>query len=379
MNENEFNLKYSLEKNSNLILTKMTKKLREVRPKVPKSLNYTIFDTGGFAQIWLKTVGCRFSKIGSCTCCDYWEGEKVNDLVEVFKEALLELNPMVTGILLETSGSVLDENEISMEELKKILELINKKCFNKVIIETHIHTITKEKLDLIKSVLKDTEVCIEVGIESLNREVLKYSLNKMSITTTDMVQLCEIVHESGCKLIGNVMLGVPFLSMKDQIQDAVNSIQKLFKQGIDYIILFPVNIKQYTLVYWLYQNDLFDRVYGQTVLNVLNQVDPKYLDKIDVVWYGNRKQENPGYDLDIIGPYYCKECNDYMMDFFLTFDKEENLDTRITLLHHINDRNCECKCKVAQILHDEFVQDDDFFDRIDVMYHKVLSLSNQKD
>lgn len=372
MNEAEFRNKYNLIDNHNILLSQMTKKLRQKRPKVPSELTYTLFEAGNFAQIWLQTKGCGFSKTGSCSCCDYWEGEKVDNIAEVFQVALAGLSPNITSILIETSGSVLDENEISMQELKSIMELLNERKLKKIVIETHMSTITNEKLHLIRESITSAEVCIEVGVESLSREVLYYSLNKMTVLK-EISQLSEMIHAVDFKLITNVMLGAPFLTLKNQIEDAVNSIRNLFDKGVDYVILFPVNIKQYTLVYWLYQNEMYTRVYGQTVIKVLNQIDKKLLDRVDVVWYGNRKQANPAYELDIIGPYYCEECSDKMMNFFECFNMEENLNKRKELLFNINCLMCDCKNFLEQILHDGNLHKPNMYDQMDHYYEHIVS------
>ncbi|WOO36835.1 hypothetical protein R2R35_24100 [Anaerocolumna sp. AGMB13020] len=372
MNEHEFKIKYSIGGNHNGLLNQITKELRQKRPRVPVDLTYTLFEVNDFAQLWLQTKGCSFSKTGSCTCCDYWEGENLPNIAEVFKEALDKLSPNVSSVLIETSGSVFDDNEIPLKELKKIFELLDKKKYKKIVIETHMNTITRQKLDILKEIITGSEVCIEVGIESLSREVLLYSLNKMTVAK-DITQLCEMVHEKGFKLIGNIMVGVPFLPLSSQIEDAVYGIHKLFEQGIDYIILFPVNIKQYTLVHWLYQNELYERVYGQAVIKVLNQIDRSLLDRIDVVWYGNRKQENPAYGSDILGPYYCEECSEDIMDFLQKFNSQNDLEGRLNLLDGINDYSCECKKSMENTLENEAMQKPDIYDLLDRYYEKMES------
>ena len=55
----------------------------------------------------------------------------------------------------------------------------------------------------------------------------------------------------GIHIIANVLLGIPFLSVRQRIEDAISSICDLLERGIDEIMLFPVNIKPYTLVKFL--------------------------------------------------------------------------------------------------------------------------------
>lgn len=377
MREKDFILKHGLEK-GNPLLTNITRRVREVRPKIPSELRYTIFEAGEFAQIWLKTRGCTYSKVGSCTCCDYWEGDDIYDVVDEFEEALSQIKPNINGLLIETSGSVLDSNEITNEELIKILDMVNEKQFKKVVIETHLNTITTEKLSTISNILKNTEICIEAGVESLDVNILRYSLNKSSVLSSDIKEIVKMIHRSGCNFIANIMLGVPFLSASQQIEDAVISINKLFDMSADYIMLFPVNMKEYTLVNWMYQNGLYERINGQMILKVLEQVKKEYINQIDVVWYGNRKQENPAYKNDILGPLYCETCESSLMDFFYNFNILDDAAKRIKILERIINVDCGCKQVLNRKLEMEHSNGLDRFDYMDTIYTRIKMIEMEE-
>lgn len=377
MKESEFILKHGLEK-GNPILTKLTKHIRGARPKIPSDLRYTIFEAGEFAQIWIKTKGCAYSKAGNCTCCDYWEGDDSYDVIKEFEDALSRINPNINGLLIETSGSVLDSNEITNDELIKILGMVDEKHFKKVVIETHINTITNEKISIIGNALNDTEICIESGVESLDKDIVRYSLNKNSVLSTDVKDVINKLHASNFRFIANIMLGVPFVSTSQQIDDAVNSINKLFEIGTDYIMLFPVNIKEYTLVNWMYQNGLYERVNGQMILKVLEQIESDYINRVDVVWYGNRKQENPAYKNDILGPLYCKTCENSLMDFFNNFNILENAIDRNKLLKKILEEDCVCKQKLKIKLRSKNSSRSDRFDYMDKIYTKLEAIDEEE-
>lgn len=377
MREKDFILKYGLEK-GNPLLTTITKRIRRGRPKIPSDLKYTIFEAGEFAQIWLKTRGCAYSKVGSCTCCDYWEGDDVYEVVGEFEEALSKLKSTIKGLLIETSGSVLDSNEISNQELAMILEMVNERQFKKLVIETHLNTITAEKLSVIRNKVKETEICIEAGVESLSKDILRYSLNKSSVLTAEIEEIVELIHASGCNFIANIMLGVPFVSVSQQIEDAVTSINKLFEIGADYIMLFPVNIKEYTLVNWMYQKGLYERVNGQMILEVLKQVKKKYINRIDVVWYGNRKQKNPAYKNPILGPHYCEKCENKLMDFFFHFNILDDAEKRIKLLEAVTNTECDCKQELRRKLDMARKDGTDKFDYMDSIYTRIKTLEREE-
>ena len=47
----------------------------------------------------------------------------------------------------------------------------------------------------------------------------------------------------------NVLLGAPFLCERDQLDTAVKSVNWAFEQGTDSVVVFPMNIKPFTLLY----------------------------------------------------------------------------------------------------------------------------------
>ena len=78
---------------ANCYLSKWNNQFRLLRPVVNKSLPSTVCQNSSTAQIWLQSDACRFSKQGSCTCCDYFQGETDTDQVEAFKIALKKIQP----------------------------------------------------------------------------------------------------------------------------------------------------------------------------------------------------------------------------------------------------------------------------------------------
>ena len=143
---------------------------------------YDTFFDGKVLQICFFSKGCRCSKNGSCIICDYGKTRKENltktDITEIMNEIFESLDRMPNVVLLNSLGSVLDTQEMPMENIIVLLDKLSEISANVIIFETHYLTINPLILEVIKQKLKDKEVVIELGLESSNREVRENCLNK---------------------------------------------------------------------------------------------------------------------------------------------------------------------------------------------------------
>ena len=74
---------------------------------------------------------------------------------------------MPNVVLLNSLGSVLDTQEMPIENIIVLLDELSKINANVIIFETHYLTINPSILEVIKQKLKDKEVVIELGLELL--------------------------------------------------------------------------------------------------------------------------------------------------------------------------------------------------------------------
>lgn len=345
MNKENFMKKYGIHWNerNNAYLSKWNNYFRSQRPIISSEVEFTICQSGKTAQIWVQSGACRFSKEGGCTCCDYLEGITGNNQFYAFEKALKKMESNTNTIVLNTCGSVLDESELKFEVLLQIINLIKKTAVKTLVLETHIMTIHEEILKTLRQIKGELDIYFEVGIESLNDEVIRFVLNKIPFQR-DIKVMIETIHQYGFHITGNIMVGFPFMDRDMQICDGLESIKKLFSYGIDYIVLFPVNIKKYTLMYYLYEKNMYPIPDGRILLDVLLELTEEELECIDVAWYGEPRLEIPGYRKeDMIIPFYCDECYERMMKSWLAYNCAESGSDRKNILLEMNKKPCECR------------------------------------
>lgn len=283
--------KYGLNRDAfyNPLLDRTMQILRNKRRFLEPENSYSTFIVGDLLQIWIQTPACRFSRKGSCTICNYWMGRKIPDLMEqVFRS--VRVLPQIRRILINTCGSCLDPAELSEDEQNRLLDWLNHQSAPIVILETHIHTLTEETVRRVCEKLSGKEIFFEVGQESVEEDVLYYCYNKPSVNC-DRSLIVKRIHDHGAKCIANIILGAPFLLREEQIRDAFEGIITLLNDDIDYITLFPINVKPNTLPEFLYKKGMYQVVDGNMLVDVLYQLPDEFLDRVDVAWFGEHEEE----------------------------------------------------------------------------------------
>lgn len=318
--------------------------LRKDRPLVPTNYNYTIKNYNGFIHFWFRTEGCKYTKgkNGGCLMFDYSSSSK-SDIQEMKKYILEGLNKIGNPylLLINSSGSFLDDNEVPKEIRVSIYKHLQHNIDLEIILETLLETITQNKLKEIRNILKYQIIDIEFGIEAFDTNILKYCINK-NLNLKNISQKIELLHKYKINSVANVLVGIPFLNEYQNIQTAVNSINSLLKKGVDTIVLFPVNIKPYTIVFWLFRNGFYKSISLWSYIEVLNKIETKYLNNIELSWYKDTSK-NPIYKNGVTAPITCLKCNNEVLSLLDEFSQSK--ENRIEILNKLNQIKCDCKDK----------------------------------
>lgn len=212
--------------------------------------------------------GCSWYHKSGCSMCGYSINcnKSVNlvELFEQFNRAFKKFNNHKI-IKIYTSGSFLDEKEISRELQIKLLK--KAKSAKKVIVETRPEYITKEKLEILKNAHNGIEIAI--GLESSNDNILKNSINK-GFTFKDYIRAANIINKAKIPLKTYLLIKPPFLTENEAILDAVNSLKDANKFS-DTVSFNPVNIQKNTLVERLFMRGEYRTPWLWSVVEVLKR------------------------------------------------------------------------------------------------------------
>ena len=266
--------------------------------------------------------------------CDYGrvrrENLKTYEIKEILSNVFNNLKKLPQVLLLNSLGSVLDTEEMPIENIIILLDELSKINIDTIIFETHYLTINNSILSLIKQKLYNKDIVIELGLESSNNEIREKCLNK-HIDNTRFIEKINLIKSYGFGVEANVIFGTPFLTTDEQIEDTISSIKWCFKNSIDNVNLFPINIKPYTLLYKLYEQGKYFPVLHRDFIKILYKIPKEYIDKIYLCWYGNREIK---YDKNkTIFPKCNKSEYITLMDFYKEFNL--NRSYRIELLNNI--------------------------------------------
>lgn len=252
---------------------------------------FVIRRRGDLLHICIGSIGCRFQTSGSCVMCNYGKSNPIceadiNCLFSIIKEQ----ENTTSSILIGTYGSLFDEREIPSEILDLILEHLKNINIDIIVFETHYLTVNKEILEKIKKTLIGKDVAIELGLESSNKMTLEQCLNK-SIDLSAFLQKINLIHLYKMSVTANIFLGAPFLTIKEQIKDTVQTIIWAFENGVDNVVIFPANIRKNTLLEFLYNNNRFQQLSYWSLFEVLRLIPQKYQAKIFLSWFGDWSDE----------------------------------------------------------------------------------------
>ena len=108
-------------------------------------------------QICFYSTGCKYSKCGNCVMCDYGKVRKENlkphDIKEILNDVFNNFKKLPEVLLLNSLGSVLDTEEMPIENIITLLDELSNINIDVIIFETHYLTINDSILSLIKQKL----------------------------------------------------------------------------------------------------------------------------------------------------------------------------------------------------------------------------------
>ena len=241
--------------------------------------------------------------------CDYWASARFDfsNMANYAKQALDKINFSPTQFIFGPSGSLFDEWEVPASvrrQFYEILKPINAKAYE---FFTRVETVTEEKVNEIANYLEPSSVSIEMGLETSDPWKLRYCINK-AIEPGQITEAVETIRRAGFRSCVYIMIGIPFLTASEAVADTVSTIKWAFEQGIDYCAIFPMHVKPWTVVSWLYEHELYDPVSLWSAVDVLSNFSPQELEHIGISWHRPRPTAHPSYNKLSIQPTTCPNC-----------------------------------------------------------------------
>jgi len=319
------------------------------RPLTPEGHPITLWrPSERFIHCCIESRGCRYNRdSGACIMCDYGIGRSLSpgELSAALSSLLGPYREKLDTLLFGSYGSVLDNSEISEECFDVLLSFLKSYSVRTVIFETHCATVTAEKLAHIREVLpKGQRIIVEMGYESCDPFVLECCLNKV-LSLSQLESAVRTVHDAGMSVCLNVFLGAPFLCPADQLESARASVLWALDHGADSLVLFPANIKPFTLLYKLYKAGHYAPVSQWMIPALFRLLPEEVLERITLSWYGDRKNFYENDEFPLIPPQDCPQCHNTIFSFYREFLQGRNGHERAEAVRQLWEQPVACSCR----------------------------------
>lgn len=303
--------------NRNNLLKQVTYQIYKKRSVMDKNMrtNYRIERVnGGFlCDLWFLTAGCRHDAAGGCVMCNY--GKSIGRVEEtaILKELQSIVNKLslcFEDFLLTSSGSLLDEREVSVDMRERLISILRNIRTKRFIIETRCDTISDSGIDFLKRILPDSEKYIEIGVESSDDWILKYCINKEA-SFEEFRNAVKKLHDNGIYAVANIGLGFPFMSERASMCYTIQSVKDALSAGADSVVIFPYHVKRGTLLDVMYQQGMYENISLWSLIEVLNNFSEEELQKIQISWYKDYFGEEKSNIYQ--SPGTCPKCQERVM------------------------------------------------------------------
>lgn len=278
-------------------------------------------------SVIFRTKGCSWSYLGGCSMCGYYTDTNQDIKDEHLEEQLssaLERYDDHPILKIYTSGSFLDDRELSNDIAEKILDSFDSE---KTLIESRPEFIKKKKLKEFSDLTNQLEVAI--GLESTDDFVLKRCINK-GFTFDGYKGAVKRVKDIGGLVRTYLLLKPPFLTEKEAINDTLKSIDKVTELS-DIISINPVNVQRGSLVENLWYKNVYRPPWLWSLVQVLKEA------RFDTTLVSSKA----GLGSDR-GPHNCGNHDDEIID---TIDRFNITQDKSVLEEVPTDCSCRLKWK----------------------------------
>ncbi len=231
--------------------------------------------------ITLRARGCAWvPEGGGCLMCGHWAGTAssppdASALVEQFTGELARRDTRdITVLSIYNSGSMLNPDECDPDALAAMLRQVREyPSIRKVVLESRARYVTRERVEACAAVLgQGRRLVIAMGLETADDLRRDLCVNKGCTVSEIARALGELRGVADSQLY--VLVGLPFLTEREAIEDAVAAIRAAHALGAGEIHIEPVTLQRHTLLWDLHAAGLYRLPSLHSIYAVLRAVTP---------------------------------------------------------------------------------------------------------
>jgi radical SAM enzyme (TIGR01210 family) len=307
-----------------------------------------IFDGENYkrAVVYLMSNGCEWAlkNAHGCMMCGHLAKQarrdstiSVGNYLKQFEREFEKIDFKKYPILnLYNNGSFLNDNEIPPEARKGLLKKINENPEIKMLVlETRPEFVTEEKVREIKGLIPNKHVELGIGLEMKNDFYRGICINK-GFSLQRFNHAASIITKH-LNLRTYVLLKPLFLTEKEAIEQAIETIEYAFGIGATTVSLEACTIQDYTFMKYLYERGLYSTPWLWSIIEVVKNV--RAPGKLIVGLF--KFFPSPS-----AVPNNCDRCNEKVMETIIQYNR--TLDRKA-----FDGISCKCKEEWRKILEEE--------------------------
>ncbi len=316
--------------NENCITDRVAAVETGIREEIFNGVNYQR------AVIYLMSNGCEWAlkSAHGCMMCGHLAKQtrtdktiSVDDYLKQFKREFDKIDFKKFPILnLYNNGSFLNDNEIPAEARKGLLKMINNNPDIKMLVlETRPEFVTDDKVREIKNLIPNKHVELGVGLEIKDDFYRGICINKgFSLQRFNYAASIITKH---LNLRTYVLLKPLFLTEKEGIEQAIETIEYSFEMGATTVSLEACTIQDYTFMKYLYERGLYSTPWLWSIVEVVKRVKTPGKLIVGLFKFFPSPSKVPN---------NCDRCNEKVMEAIVQYNRTLDLKA-------FRGITCECK------------------------------------
>lgn len=234
-------------------------------------------------SITLTPTGCAWAKKGGCTMCGEYDGSthgkliSSEDHIAQFACAISKYYPLANPqwLRIYQEGNYNNNNEFHRKAQQAILTLSSLLSgIERITIESMARYLTEADnvIYLKKSIVRDIDLEIGMGFEAKDNIVRNVCINKGE-SLNIYKKAIKNLKDHGILSLAYVVLKPPFLTEKESIDEAIETINYANEIGFNAISLEPLSIHRSSLVHALYLNGDYEPPWLWSVIEVAKNIN----------------------------------------------------------------------------------------------------------
>ncbi len=296
--------------------------------------------------IFLMSNGCEWAikSAHGCTMCGHLgkqaiRGEAIpaEHFVRQFNDEFDKIDFKKKPLLnVFNNGSFLNDRELPPEAREEILKKVCKQPDIKMLVlETRPEYVTEEKVKQIKALVPGKHVQLAIGLELKNDHYRTLCLNKgFSLNAYDRA---AAIITKYLNLRTYVLLKPPFMTEKEGIDLARETIEHAFAAGSHTVSLEGCTIQDYTLLKELYVENLYSPPWLWSLVELVKNIQPPGNLAVGLFKF---------FPSPSAVPYNCSRCSDAVLEAIVNYNRTMARSFFLNL-------DCSCRSGWEKIIREE--------------------------